>query len=97
MATIRQGYLDDYSQQNGNVGIGTSLSNEKFEIIGETTSQDLNVTGVSTFTYVSGSIKKHTDYAENVNITAGDVVPPIISNFSFDIEVPIPTLPFCCE
>ena len=25
-----------------------------------------------------------------------DVVPPIISNFSFDMEVPIPTLPFCC-
>ena len=34
MAEIRQGYLDDYSQQNGNVGIGTSISNEKLEIIG---------------------------------------------------------------
>ena len=72
MATIRQGYLDDYSQQNGNVGIGTSISNEKLEIIGGTTSQELNVTGISTFTHVSGFIKKHTDYAENVNITAGD-------------------------
>ena len=72
MAEIRQGYLDDYSQQNGNVGIGTSISNEKLEIIGGVTSQELNVTGISTFTHVSGFIRKHTDYAENVNITAGD-------------------------
>jgi len=72
MAEFRQGYLDDYSQQNGNVGIGTSISNEKLEIIGGTTAQELDVTGISTFTHVSGFIKKHTDYAENVNITAGD-------------------------
>ena len=72
MATIRQGYLDDYSQQNGNVGIGTSVSNEKLEIIGGTTVQELNVTGISTFAHVSGFIKKHTDYAENADMTAGD-------------------------
>ena len=72
MATIRQGYLDDYSQQNGNVGIGTSISNEKLEIIGGTTVQELNVTGISTFAHVSGFIKKHTDYAENADMTAGD-------------------------
>ena len=72
MAEFRQGYLDDYSQQNGNVGIGTSISNEKLEIIGGTTAQELNVTGIATLTSVSGFIKKHTDYAENVNITAGD-------------------------
>ena len=72
MAEIRQGYLDDYSQQNGNVGIGTSVSNEKLEIIGGTTAQELNVTGISTLTHVSGFIKKHVDYTENVNITAGD-------------------------
>ena len=72
MAEIRQGYLDDYSQQNGNVGIGTSISNEKLEIIGGTTSQQLDVTGISTFTHVSGFIEKHTRYIENVNINAGD-------------------------
>ena len=72
MATIRQGYLDDYSQQNGNVGIGTSISNEKLEIIGGTTSQQLDVTGISTFTHVSGFIRKHTDYTENVSMDAGD-------------------------
>ena len=73
MAEIRQGYLDDYTQiTSGNIGIGTSVSNEKLEIIGGVTSQELNVTGIATFTHVSGFIKKHTDYAENVNITAGD-------------------------
>ena len=34
MATIRQGYLDDYSQNNTGVGIGTSSPNAKLEIIG---------------------------------------------------------------
>ena len=72
MAEFRQGYLDDYSQQNGNVGIGTSISNEKLEIIGGVTSQELNVTGIATFTYVSGFIRKHTDYSENADMTAGD-------------------------
>ena len=72
MAEIRQGYLDDYSQQNGNVGIGTSISNEKLEIIGGTTTQQLDVTGISTFAYLSGFIKKHTDYTGNVSIDAGD-------------------------
>ena len=72
MATIRQGYLDDYSQQNGNVGIGTSVSNEKLEIIGGTTAQELDVTGISTFTYVSGFIKKHTDYTDDIDFDDGD-------------------------
>ena len=72
MATIRQGYLDDYSQQNGNVGIGTSISNEKLEIIGGTTAQELDVTGISTFTHVSGFIKKHTDYTGNIDFDSGD-------------------------
>ena len=74
MAEIRQGYLDDYTQNtSGNIGIGTSsASDAKLEIIGGTTSQELNVTGIATFGSVSGFIKKHTDYAENVNITTGD-------------------------
>ena len=73
MAEIRQGYLDDYTQiTSGNIGIGTSVSNEKLEIIGGTTSQELNVTGIATLTSVSGFIKKHTDYSENADITAGD-------------------------
>ena len=74
MAEIRQGYLDDYTQNtSGNIGIGTSsASDAKLEIIGGTTSQELNVTGIATFGSVSGFIKKHTDYAENVNITNGD-------------------------
>jgi len=72
MAEIRQGYLDDYSQNSTGVGIGTSSPNAKLEIIGGTTSQELNVTGIATFTSVSGFVKKHTDYVENVTINAGD-------------------------
>ena len=73
MAEIRQGYLDDYSQNSTGVGIGTSsASDAKFEIVGGTTSQELNVTGIATFGSVSGFIEKHTTYTENINITNGD-------------------------
>ena len=41
MAEIRQGYLDDYTQNSTGVGIGTSsASDAKLEIIGGTTSQE---------------------------------------------------------
>jgi hypothetical protein len=73
MAEFRQGYLDDYSQNSTGVGIGTSSPvDAKFEIVGGTTSQELNVTGIATFGSVSGFIEKHTTYTENVNITNGD-------------------------
>jgi len=72
MAEFRQGYLDDYTQNSTGVGIGTSSPNAKLEIIGGVTSQELNVTGIATFTSVSGFVKKHTDYVENVTINAGD-------------------------
>jgi len=73
MAEIRQGYLDDYSQNSTGVGIGTSSPvDAKLEIVGGTTSQELNVTGIATFGSVGGFIKKHTDYTEDVNIINGD-------------------------
>ena len=73
MAEIRQGYLDDYTQNSTGVGIGTSsASDAKLEIIGGTTSQELNVTGIATFGSVSGFIEKHTNYTEDVNINIGD-------------------------
>ena len=74
MAEIRQGYLDDYTQPtSGNIGIGTlSPSDAKLEIVGGTTTQELNVTGIVSFTSASGFIEKHANYTENVNITAGD-------------------------
>ena len=73
MAEIRQGYLDDYSQNSTGVGIGTSSPvDSKFEIVGGTTSQELNVTGIATFGSVSGFIEKHTTYTEDVNINIGD-------------------------
>ena len=73
MAEIRQGYLDDYIQStSGNIGIGTSVPNEKLEIIGGVTSQELSVTGIATLTSISGFVKKHADHLENISITIGD-------------------------
>ena len=55
MAEIRQGYLDDYTQNtSGNIGIGTtSASYAKLEIVGGTTTQELNITGIATFAAAS--------------------------------------------
>ena len=72
MATQRFGHLDDFTLKNTNVGIGTSSPQDKMEVVGETRSQDLNVTGIATLTSPRGFIEKHTGYTENVNITAGD-------------------------
>ena len=74
MAEIRQGYLDDFTQNtSGNIGIGTtSASDAKLEIVGGTTTQELNITGIATFAAASGFVKKHTNYTENIQITNGD-------------------------
>ena len=72
MAITRFGHLDDFTQKNNKVGIGTSTPQEKMEVIGGTRSQDLNVTGIATLTSAGGFIEKHTGFADNVNMTAGD-------------------------
>ena len=40
MAITRFGFLDDFSQKNDKVGIGTSTATEKLEILGGTKSKD---------------------------------------------------------
>ena len=72
MASTRFGHLDDFTLKNTNVGIGTSTPQDKMEVIGETRSQDLNVTGIATLTSPRGFIEKHTGFTDNVNMTAGD-------------------------
>ena len=72
MASARFGHLDDFTQKNNKVGIGTSTPQEKMEVIGGTRSGDLRVAGIATLTSASGFIEKHTGFADNVNMTAGD-------------------------
>ena len=72
MASARFGHLDDFTQKNNKVGIGTSTPQDKMEVIGGTRSGDLRVAGIATLTSASGFIEKHTGFADNVNMTAGD-------------------------
>ena len=72
MASIRQGYLDDYSQNVDKVGIGTSISQEKLQVVGDVMSTGLSVTGIATLTSTSGFIERNLEYVENVDIDAGD-------------------------
>ena len=72
MATIRQGYLDDFTIKNSKVGIGTSDPTEALEVIGGSRSQDIKVAGIATLTSYEGFQNKNTSYTENVNIAGGE-------------------------
>ena len=72
MASIRQGYLDDYSQNVDKVGIGTSISQEKLQVVGDVMSTGLSATGIATLTSTSGFIERNLEYVENVDVDAGD-------------------------
>ena len=72
MASIRQGYFDDYTQKDQKVGIGTSTSQEKLQIVGDVMSTGLSATGIATLTSASGFIERNLEYVENVDIDAGD-------------------------
>ena len=71
MATIRQGYLDDFTLKNQKVGIGTSTANEKLEVLGGTRGGDVVVTGIATLTSYEGFQNKKTSYVENIGINEG--------------------------
>jgi len=73
MAITRFGHLDDFTQKNTNVGIGTSTPQDKMEVIGGTRSTDLRVAGIATLTSAGGFVEKHIQYVEDqVIIDAGD-------------------------
>ena len=73
MAITRFGHLDDFTQKNNKVGIGTSTPQEKMEVIGGTRSTDLRVAGIATLTSAGGFIEKHIEYVEDqVIINDGD-------------------------
>ena len=72
MATIRQGYSDDFTIKNSKVGIGTSDPTEALEVIGGSRSQDIKVAGIATLTSYEGFQNRNTSYIENVNIAGGE-------------------------
>ena len=72
MATIRQGYSDDFTLKNSKVGIGTSTANEKLEVLGGTRGGGVVVTGIATLTSYEGFQNRNTSYTENVNIAGGE-------------------------
>ena len=72
MATKRFGYLDDFSLDNTNVGIGTSTANEKLEVIGGTRGGDVVVTGIATFASHGGILNRDTSYTGSIKIESGE-------------------------
>ena len=72
MATIRQGYSDDFTIKNSKVGIGTSDPTEALEVIGGSRSQDIKVAGIASLTSYEGFQNRNTSYTENVNIAGGE-------------------------
>ena len=72
MATIRQGYSDDFTIKNSKVGIGTSTANEKLEVLGGSRSQDIKVAGIATLTSYEGFQNKKTSYVDNIHVDSGE-------------------------
>ena len=70
MATIRQGYLDDFTIKNSKVGIGTSDPTEALEVIGGARGGSANVTGIATLTSYEGFQNKN--FEGSGNITGGE-------------------------
>ena len=72
MATIRQGYLDDFTIKNSKVGIGTSDPTEALEVIGGSRSKNIEVTGIATLTSYEGFQNKKTSYVDNIHVDSGE-------------------------
>ena len=73
MAEIRQGYLDDYTQNtSGNIGIGTTgTATNTVQVLGETKASNAIVSGISSLVTYQGFIDDHTEFGNsNIDINS---------------------------
>jgi hypothetical protein len=71
MATNRFQFSDDFTLNNGNVGINTATPQTKLDVDGVVKGESLKVTGVSSFTTYEGFLNSNQNIVENTTISGG--------------------------
>ena len=69
MANIRREFGDDLSFKNGNLGINTTTTQERVDVVGVVKGRDLNVTGVTSLTAYEGFLRADHQIAENTTLS----------------------------
>ena len=72
MANIRREFGDDLSFKNGNLGINTTATQEKVDVVGVVKGRDLNVTGVTSLTAYEGFLRADNQIIEETNLEFGN-------------------------
>ena len=72
MANIRREFGDDLSFKNGNLGINTTTTQERVDVVGVVKGRDLNVTGVTSLTAYEGFLRADNQIVEETNLEFGN-------------------------
>ena len=97
MATIRQGYSDDFTIKNSKVGIGTSDPTEALEVIGGSRTKDITVTGIASLTSYEGFQNKKTSYAITSQCHVRKQSKSIEANTNTHTNMKTSAKPSCCH
>jgi hypothetical protein len=73
MPTNRFQFSDDFTLNNGNVGINSATPQTKLDVVGVVRGDSLKVTGVSTFTTYEGFLNSNQNIVENTTISGGGI------------------------
>ena len=71
MPTNRFQFSDDFTLNNGNVGINSATPQTKLDVDGVVKGESLKVTGVSSFTTYEGFLNSNQNIVENTTISGG--------------------------
>ena len=72
MANIRREFGDDLSFKNGSLGINTTTTQERVDVVGVVKGRDLSVTGVSSLTAYEGFLRADNQIVEETNLEFGN-------------------------
>ena len=73
MPTNRFQFSDDFTLNNGNVGINSATPQTKLDVVGVVKGDSLKVTGVSSFTTYEGFLNSNQNIVENTTISGGGI------------------------
>ena len=72
MANIRREFGDDLTLKNGSLGINTTTTQERVDVVGVVKGRDLSVTGVTSLTAYEGFLRADNQIVEETNLEFGN-------------------------